>query len=259
MFLGPLAARNINTILIRLKIIKLSATTSTNDYLLEHIKQQSPAQAVLVYTTDQTKGRGQQGNSWFGKPGESLAVSLFWPFKDQPYHRLPALNWLISLTVLQSLQKISEADFNLKWPNDIMAGKRKLAGLLIESQLRGSGLRSSVIGLGLNVNNSRFPESINAVSLKQLDARARDLDQLCLDLGAALCQALRAFPDLLDKDLQQDYLKAQYGYGQWLQFETGTQSFWAKIDGIGKEGNLDLVHKDGTRASYRPKEIRYCF
>lgn len=259
MVLVASAKRNINTILIPLKLIKLSATASTNDYLLEQLRQHSPSESHLVYTLDQTAGRGQQGNSWYGRSGESLAMSLFWPFTEESGIYLSALNWLVSLAVIDTLSAQIDAPLRLKWPNDIMAGDRKLAGLLIESQLRGSSVRSTVIGLGINVNNLEFPDSLRAVSLRQLDGSTRDADALCLEIGASLYSALDSFPETDVSRLQEQYLQAQYGLGEWLEFESQGRRFQAQISGIEKSGALELIERDQSLTTYYPKEIKYCF
>ena len=186
-------------------------------------------------------------------------MSLFWPFAEESGIFLPALNWLVSLAVIDTLSKQIDAPVRLKWPNDIMAGDRKLAGLLIESQLRGSSVRSSVIGLGVNVNNLEFPDSIRAVSLRQLDARRHDADALCLDLAASLCSSLNAFPGTDLGRLQEQYLQGQYGLGEWLEFESKGRRFQAQISGIEKSGALQLIERDHSLATYYPKEIKYCF
>jgi len=260
LFLRPLAFWNINRKLIPLKIIKLSATASTNDHLLELTRKEYPQEAILVYTTKQTNGRGQLGAQWYGEAGKSLAMSLFWPFESMSADMLPALGWSLSLAVKEVLEEQLSSGVLLKWPNDIMADGRKLGGMLVESQLRGKHLRSVVVGLGLNINNTHFPKDLRAVSLKQLSGKEHDLEAICLVLAEKMCAAMESLTAQSGQRLLERYQEAQYGQGQWRTFETPSgQRFEAIIAGITPKGLLILRDRKNVYTNYDLKEIRYCF
>lgn len=147
-----------------MRIIWSKSTDSTNSEVLRH-PEDFPSGTVLA-AYEQTAGRGQRGNSWFSEPGKNLTFSMVFKF---PEGRLPAsrahwLNYLMSYTVAVFLEGEGLRPL-VKWPNDVYVNRRKICGILIENGLKGRSVGLSVIGVGLNVNQRRFPQLANATSL----------------------------------------------------------------------------------------------
>ena len=127
---------------------------------------------------EQTAGRGQGDHSWTSAPGENLTFTLVLkapPLPPVSTSELLLLTRLVTRALREYLLSRG-VETRIKWPNDLYAGDRKIAGILIENILDGRQLRSSLIGIGLNLNQDRFPADLpNPVSLRQLTGRRYDL------------------------------------------------------------------------------------
>ncbi|MBR5274418.1 MAG: biotin--[Bacteroidales bacterium] len=146
-------------------IIWLESVDSTNEEAKRHISDID--NLSVLSALEQTAGRGQRGNKWTSAPGENLMFTIVMKFSCDPaslcqglQHPLLArdqfvLNEIASLSVVDFLSKHG-ISAKIKWPNDIYVGSEKICGILIENSLRGSGISSSIIGIGLNINQRNF-------------------------------------------------------------------------------------------------------
>jgi len=151
----------------------LDEVDSTNNAILELPAAQRHAHAVVA---DQQKvGRGRRQRSWHSPPGGNIYLSLGWQF-DKPRWPLSTLPLVVALAVCQALDRTGLSGHGIKWPNDILSGGRKLAGILVEMQSAGAGPAMAVVGVGLNV---RMP----AQDVKQLSAA---IDRPWTDLDSEL-------------------------------------------------------------------------
>ncbi|MEJ6734170.1 MAG: biotin--[acetyl-CoA-carboxylase] ligase [Flavobacteriales bacterium] len=156
-----------NTLIIGHKIIRLDNVNSTNSFLSENLNDSSFFEGVVVVANAQTQGRGQGENLWHSNSGDNLLFSvLLQPKCDLIYQFY--LNQFIAVSICQTLKQFG-LDCQIKWPNDILVNKKKIAGILIENKIQGRMLHSSIVGVGLNVNQSDFPDQlINPTSMKLL-------------------------------------------------------------------------------------------
>ena len=230
-----------------MKQIKIDATESTNDYLKQMLRQGPLDDGTVVRTLHQTKGRGQRGADWFFEKDKSLAMSVLkiWSADNQPnpFH----LQWVISCAVLAALSALGKAAWHIKWPNDIMADGKKVAGLLIEHQFQGR-IQSTVIGIGVNVNNTEFPNLPLADSISQILGIPIDLDLLCLNLSAFInqaCHDLKTDMQQLDLDRfnQHLYLKNIDALFQ----DENKNVFEGRIERVDQQGQLHVQTAEGIK------------
>ncbi len=164
-----------------MNVIKLSAIDSTNDYLKTNFLDKTKNDIHVVYTFNQTKGRGQRGNTWNSEPEKNLAFSIaFFPnkFKVENHFRI---NIIFSLFILNTLKSLQIPDIKIKWPNDIMSGNKKICGILNELKIKGSKIEKIIIGFGLNINQENFENLPGASSLKlikQIDYNLNEITML---------------------------------------------------------------------------------
>ena len=148
----------------RLKEITVLPTVdSTNVWLSEH-----PGEPVVCLAEFQSAGRGRRGRSWVSPFGANLYLSLAWRFVEWP-PGFTALSMVTAIATVRALKDLGIADVGIKWPNDLVAGGRKLAGVLVDIQGEPPRATRAIIGVGLNV---RMPE-----------AAAEDIDQPWMDLN----------------------------------------------------------------------------
>jgi BirA family transcriptional regulator, biotin operon repressor / biotin---[acetyl-CoA-carboxylase] ligase len=157
-------------------------TASTNDDALMAAKSGAP-HGSLFGAEAQSRGRGRRGSEWVSTPGEGLWFSLL--LRPELRAELaPGLALCAGLAVRAAVAPRVSAPVLVKWPNDVLAGGKKLAGILVESQLAGAEIASVVVGIGINVEQAAFPGSIAglATSLRLLDAEQRGRERLLADV-----------------------------------------------------------------------------
>jgi BirA family biotin operon repressor/biotin-[acetyl-CoA-carboxylase] ligase len=151
---------------VRWDIRPFEELDSTNALAMQLARDGAP-EGVVVTADHQTAGRGRLGRTWEAPPGSALLVSLlFRPGPDLPPERAHLLTAVVGLSAAAACETLTGLRPQLKWPNDLLVGERKLAGILAESDLSGGELSAVVVGLGLNV--SAAPPGLDAVSLADL-------------------------------------------------------------------------------------------
>jgi BirA family biotin operon repressor/biotin-[acetyl-CoA-carboxylase] ligase len=168
-------------------------TGSTNDDALLAARSGAPHGSVFL-ADEQTAGRGRRGHTWLSTPGESLLFSVLVRPKLE-LAEVSALTLAIGLALRDAVLPLISAPLAIKWPNDLLVNRQKLAGVLVESQLQGTDLQALVIGVGLNVTTRQFPAEIaaTATSLALLGATLLAREPLLLDLLDAIDRRLSAY------------------------------------------------------------------
>lgn len=171
------------TLLVGKNCISLKETDSTQLYAQYLLSKTTPSEGTCVVTDYQSAGRGQIGRFWHSEAGKNLLVSyIFYPtFLDAGH--IFMLNIVTSLAITDLSAELG-VDARIKWPNDIYVGERKLAGILIQNTFSGHHLKSSIIGMGINVNETDFPlELPNPVSLKLCTGLNNDVADVLLRIN----------------------------------------------------------------------------
>ena len=241
----------------KIRIKWLQEVDSTNNVLLRHIRDYDNLSVVAA--VNQTAGRGQRGNRWLSAPGDNLTFSLLLKPESLPAREVMAVTALATLAVRDTLRG-EKVEAVIKWPNDIYVGKRKICGMLVENGLAGPDIAWSVVGIGINLNQTVFPvEVLNPTSLKRLTGRSYELEPFL----EKVCQAIEALlPELetpegrngllsaYERDLFQKDSPAPY-----RDLASGKE-FTGTILGITPEGLL-RVEAEGRERTFGFKEISY--
>ena len=196
----------------------LDEIDSTNSEALRHIEELDNLSVIAA--RNQTDGRGQRGNRWVVEPGANLTFSLV--LKFAPGELRVADFFSITEAAAVAMARLPMVDARIKWPNDIYVRDRKLCGMLIENGSAGEWLTYSVVGIGLNVNQTAFdPELTNPTSLKKISGKDYSTDEI---LGTILTEFGRLLP--------------------LLRTEEGR----ANLHGI---YDSDILYRKGIRSRYR--------
>jgi BirA family biotin operon repressor/biotin-[acetyl-CoA-carboxylase] ligase len=244
-----------NTLFLGKNVVFVPECHSTNTLALELSQQPTIPDGTIVITNNQTAGRGQRGNTWQAQPGQNLTLSVilkpsFLPVKDQFY-----LNIFTSLAVQDVISDVIGANVSVKWPNDVLVANKKICGILIENQIRGAQVSISVIGIGLNVNQTDLPVA-TATSLASVSGGDFDLESLLHKLTERLEIRYLQLRQGNYSGLSNTYLEKLYWKDETHLFESGDKQFEAIIKGIDHNGRLLLVSGDQT-LTFDVKEIRY--
>jgi BirA family biotin operon repressor/biotin-[acetyl-CoA-carboxylase] ligase len=168
-------------------VVCLAETTSTNDLALDSADTGGPHGALYI-AEEQTRGRGRHGHPWTSAPGENLTFSLLLRPAIGVAHA-SGLALVVGLAVRAAAAlRAPGVRVAIKWPNDVVVGVQKLAGILVESRLRGSHVDALVAGVGVNVGTRVFPTELRdiATSLALLTKDAPSREEMLVDILAEL-------------------------------------------------------------------------
>ncbi len=239
-----------------MQLIKLDAIDSTNDFLKNLSRSQPVDNFTVVSAENQTEGKGQMGAKWNSEIGKNLIMSVFVKDVLAGHQDVFALNITVALSVVEALQKHAIPNVSIKWPNDIMSGQRKIGGILIENAFKDSGIES-VIGLGLNVNQTHFEDLPQASSLALVADRTFDKDLLLVQIA----ETIESRCGSIDSGkLWNEYHGLLFKKGVPMAFETENhQRFMGIIDGVEPDGKLRILHQDDTVQTFGVKEIKMLY
>ena len=230
-------------------------------------RRRLPANAKMsVYAAKfQTAGRGQRGNKWSSAAGQNLTFSVLLNFS---YPQMPdlavrnqfLLSIVASLSVSDLLHKLNIRN-SIKWPNDIYIGRRKVCGMLIENIVGNAGLEHSIIGIGLNLNQTEFPpELVNPTSVlvsSGLRTVPEDVLDDFLDIFSGYMLYLSDIEGI--NEIRNKYVSRLFGLGASREYHDRLKNvdFTGTINGISEEGLLLMEMPDKTVTNYSFKEVSY--
>jgi BirA family biotin operon repressor/biotin-[acetyl-CoA-carboxylase] ligase len=240
-----------------LKIIKLDTVVSTNSFLKDLSVSSTLENFTVVVTQNQTKGRGQQNNEWLSEPFKNLTFSVFTTFKDVKIIHKKYLNFAISLAIYKVLFDKNLPKISIKWPNDLMVANKKICGILIENTFFGDQIKSTIVGIGLNVNQEKFPDALrNVTSLKLATLKETDLNVLLHEILVALKTNVKILESKDFHLLEKQYLNVLYKKNIPTMFKTSKDDiFMGIISGISEQGNLQIQLEDDSIKEFGIKEV----
>jgi BirA family biotin operon repressor/biotin-[acetyl-CoA-carboxylase] ligase len=238
--------------------ITLKEVDSTNNFLKELLSNSKPLmEGTVIMAENQYAGRGQQQNTWFAEPGKNLTFSLLLKPNFLPVTAQFDLIRAISLGVFDAMEPLLGDKLKIKWPNDIYYGDKKLGGMLIENLVQAGQIKSSVIGIGLNVNQERFADGLsNAISLKQILHQDYDLKTLLSEI----CRHIEAWYLNLKAGktffVRETYLSRLYWLNEQRSFKTPDDIFFGTIKNV-KDNGLLVVDNNEKELEFSLKEIEF--
>jgi BirA family transcriptional regulator, biotin operon repressor / biotin---[acetyl-CoA-carboxylase] ligase len=239
-------------------LVYLPSCQSTNDEAARLVATGHAPEGTLVVTDRQTAGRGQRGNVWQAAPGQNLTVSLvLTPVFLRPAEQF-RLNMAVSLGLTDALQPLTGEALRIKWPNDLFVGDWKIGGILIENTLQGAAIAGSVVGVGLNVNQTEF--ALPAATSMQTTAplpTGYDLPGLLTGVLEALEKRYLQLRTGQHESLKTDYLAKLYRFGEWAAYRADEQLFTGRITGVDETGRLQLETPDGLLRAFGFKEVAF--
>lgn len=241
-------------------IIKLDAIDSTNDFLKNLIKNQTVKNFTVVVTNSQTNGRGQMGSIWNSEKGKSLTMSILIKDFGLQVDAVFVLNAMISIAIIEALSDFSIPNLSVKWPNDIMSDNKKIAGILIENSIKTDNSVLSVVGIGLNVNQSYFENLPYASSLFLQTGKKFSIDTI-LDVIIVKIQYFCQFLAHEKYDeLWQLYHHYLFKKSVPMAFEDYLGNrFMGIIELVNRQGNLQIKLENDTTQLYSIKEIKMLY
>lgn len=238
-------------------IIILNEADSTNNYANNLIVSKQAVEGTVVLAYCQKKGKGQRGNSWESEAGKNVLMSiiLFPDFMAAETQFM--ISKIVSLALFDFLQKEING-ISIKWPNDLYVDNRKIAGILIENSVKGHNLYSSVLGIGLNVNQEQFISNApNPVSLKKITGKDYNIEILADKISSLVFEYYFMLKEGKTDWINSQYFDKLFRKNKWAKFRKEGLEFDARITGIGEFGQLKLENRDSMVSEYMFKEIEY--
>ena len=245
------------------KIIHIDETDSTNRWLRNssgtvlnessHENSLGIVPSELCVVADyQTAGKGCGSNSWESERGKNLTFSMLIHPEGIPANEQFRITEVVSVALCETLEPYINNKVEIKWPNDIYVGDRKICGILIENRLQGATIKDSIIGIGLNVNQRVFlSDAPNPVSMYQLTGQETDLDAL-------LHQFLAAFGRVAQTPTtSSDYRARLFRKGIPALYEDSSGRFKATLEDVETDGRLVLRDDTGQVRTYAFKEVQF--
>lgn len=241
-------------------VIFFDETTSTNDVASNLIANGDATDGTLIITNFQTKGRGQRGNNWQSKKGENLLMSLILKPDWLNVKDVFLLNMCIALGVYDYIVIRADARVNIKWPNDILCGTKKVAGILIENTFRTNNLSWCIAGIGVNLNQEKFDESLlNVTSLYILSGLTFSPQQEALELRSKIFYWYEALKNNNASAIKETYHQRLFGLDEMRNFKFRGNFIHGYIRGVDNNGRLMVEKATGEIIFPDIKEIEYVF
>ena len=242
------------------KRIFLPETDSTNSYAMELLKNVKPEEGTLVYTDFQKLGRGQRGMVWKADTACNLTFSVILKpdfLTAENFYYLYKIAALSCYDTLTNFIDSSQFDIKIKWPNDILVNKRKIGGILIENTFADQQLQWSVVGVGMNINQTMAGSELNAVSLFDLIRKETNrmsvLDLFCQIFDSYYLQLKNGNIESIDEL----YINRLLGNNEWCPVLYGKDILNVKVNGINHDGLLMIGDKLGNQYTVDVKEITW--
>lgn len=234
----------LDTEFIGRNFIYLEEIDSTNTFLLS---QQELKHGTVAFAESQTNGRGRLDRKWISQPGVNLLFSIFLNPSEIDVKKIQLYNLATSLSIAFSIENLLQIPTNLKWPNDVLIGKKKVSGILLESSSLGEKINKIVVGIGVNVNQPYFqgkyltePTSLKLES-KQLVSREKLFAEI-LNNFERLINYISGKPEKIINEWKNKCKMI----GDTIFINTGSQEISGKFYDIDELGQLLLKHKDGA-------------
>ena len=236
--------------------IRLDSVDSTNNYAAKLLNQTKIPFGTVIMAQYQSAGRGQRGSHWSGENGENLTFSILIDgaqLKNTPFF---LLSKCVAISIKKLIEQFTNKNVSLKWPNDVYVAKKKIAGILIENQWKGSNLYASIIGIGINVNQIKFSDELNATSLKLLSNDHHELENLLSQFCESFNQIYHLLLDGQFQKINMDYQSALFFLNKKCQFLIEDKLEDVFIRDVDNDGLIKLEKLNGEIGTYSLNQAR---
>jgi BirA family biotin operon repressor/biotin-[acetyl-CoA-carboxylase] ligase len=245
---GSIFAKNTNSLRcdnpIGEPFFELSEVDSSNNYAMQRVQAHLAGHGATWFAHYQNAGKGQRGKQWNAEPGQNIMMSCVLEPNTLSIDNQFVLNAAVALGCFDFFNKYAIDNTSIKWPNDIYWGDRKAGGILIENVLNGENWRFSVVGIGLNINQTLFPKTLrNPVSLKQITGKTFNVIALAKELCGNLDSRWKQLLVTPFEKLLAEYSSHLYKINEPAFFKKENAVFNAIVKGVNKKGEL-LIETD---------------
>lgn len=237
--------------------VHLNEVDSTNNYARRLIQDKMPIEGTVITADVQTNGRGQRSKKWETEANLNLTCSYILHPAFLAAENQFALSAAAALAVFKTVSKfLPNEPIKIKWPNDVLVNQKKIAGILIENNLRGMNLHTSIVGIGLNVNQVSFREVFKATSIKLL-SQETDLNLVLESLNENLEKYYLRLRDGRRTTILSEFNSHLFGVGEKLKISINEKEEDIEVISVLETGEIQLKRNDGTITSHQHHEISW--
>jgi len=241
----------------RLATLHLTTVDSTNNFLRQY-RAEVESDITLVTADYQTAGRGQRGNSWESEVGKNVVYSLLIHPRMLKPMQFFSISEIAAMSVCEALEGIHHSQFSIKWPNDIYYGDKKIAGILIETDLMGGRIENAIIGVGVNINQQTFlSDAPNPISLFQIIKKETPVKEVMTRIMERFDTLYQELERGEIETLHQRFMQHLYRREGYHAYRDEKGDFEARITGVELSGHLHLEDREGIARRYAFKEVSY--
>ena len=241
------------------KIYKIDAISSTNEYLKQLYLEKNIYDNFLIITNNQTEGKGQGSSYWESEPKKNLTLSIYKDLKKNKLKNPFIINLIISISIIETLKKYNLPNLKIKWPNDILSASKKISGILIENFFQREFLISSIIGIGLNVNQISFKKAKNAISIASIKKKKIDLTEVLNILTKKISLKFHEIDNLKINDLINEYESLLFKKDEFSIFNINNKLIDGRILGVNQSGKLKVKIGNEIIREYNSSEIKIIY
>ncbi|MDN3596560.1 biotin--[acetyl-CoA-carboxylase] ligase [Zunongwangia endophytica] len=243
-----------------MRIIKVDAIPSTNDFVKQYYTGDSTFEPVCVSARFQTNGKGQRGAIWNVSAGKNLTFSLLYPKIKVTVNHHFLLSAVVSLSIIKVLDKFYVPKLRVKWPNDIMSANFKICGILIENILKHTDIAASVIGIGLNVNQDDFGDLKQASSMKLQTGENFNLEEVLAEILEELSAKLELLSAETETLILEEYASLMFKKDVVSTFQWSNGEYFSGIiRGVTTQGLLNVEVEDAVFRTFDLKEVKLMY
>lgn len=238
------------------QLLTFDEVASTNKTAAELLADAKVGHGAVILAHSQSDGRGQRGSQWRSVGGLDITLSIVVQPKALRADGQFVLGKMAALAVYDVVRAHVAADVRIKWPNDILVERRKIAGILIKNDVVGELVLASIIGIGLNVNNTDLDPDLRATSLAMETG-------LVFDRSAITQQLLERFTHWWNKwegnreDGLVSYSDRLWTRGRWAPMTLDNEPITARAMDVDATGRLIVEHEDGRVVAYGLDRLRF--
>lgn len=245
----------LHTKIIGKNLCVLDSVTSTNDYL-KNLGNENCENGTVVVAREQIKGKGRLGRVWLTKKDDCIMFSVLLRPNIAP-SEVATITPLAGLAVCKAIRKFTNLDCMIKWPNDIIVGKKKLVGILTEMSAEFDAVEYIVTGIGINFDQTVFPEEIAYKSTSVLLETGRHYDKnefLACVLEHIENEFIKNNLELSSNALR-EYSDMCATIGKSVTFQRGTRKISGIAVGVASNGELEIMLSDGSICNVNSGEV----
>ena len=243
--------------MIPFKIIKINAIDSSNNEIKRLYHNKLHLNGLVVWVKNQTDGRGQGSKKWVSHPNKNLTFSIFLNGENVSFSSHLCLNLITSLSVRKVLMNNGINDLFIKWPNDILSVNKKISGILIENLYKGKKFMGSIIGVGININQTAFPKNLNASSMKLITMNEFSLKKILHDFLDIFNRYLILYNDF--DLLKKDFNKSLFRKNEMVEYKINGNVKKGKIIGLYDHGRFQILNPSGLKETPRITDVKIIY